>query len=43
MPSLILIFYLKKKGHGVEIKTAIIGDDFKLATTIFVNVRILGL
>ena len=33
----ILIVYLKYKGHGVEIKTAITVDYFKLVTMIFVN------
>ena len=33
----ILIIYLKDKVNGVEIKTAIIGGDFNLATLMFVN------
>ena len=34
-----MIICLKEKGYGVEIKTAIIGDDFKLVTMMFVNDR----
>ena len=32
-----MIICLKEKVHGVEIKTAIIGDDFKLVTMMFVK------
>ena len=37
MMGYIMIIYLKKKVHGVEIKKAITGDDFKLVTMIFVD------
>ena len=33
----IMILYLKEKGYGVEIKTTIIGDNFKLVNMIFVD------
>ena len=32
-----MIPYLKDKGHGVEIKSTITGDDSKLATMLFVD------
>ena len=35
--SCIMILYLKEKGHGIEIKTSIKGEDFKLETMMFVN------
>ena len=34
------IIYLIEKGNGVEIKTSIIGDEFKIVNTIFVDDRI---
>ena len=37
MINCILILYLKDKGNEVEIKTAIIGNNFNLVTMMFVN------
>ena len=33
----IIILYLKDKGSGVEVKTSITGDNFKLVITMFVD------
>ena len=33
----IMILHLKEKGHTIEIKTAITGDDLEKATMMFVN------
>ena len=33
----IMILHLKEKGHTIEIKTAITGDEFNLVTMVFVN------
>ena len=35
----ILILYLKEKIHGVEVKIAITGNEFKLVTVMFIDER----